>query len=426
MRRFDQRRVTASRHDGQAHPQGLEHEHPGRGQEERYQQRIKAVVEYELQRLKHLGSGRLGPMNRPKNPRSWTDCADLTTHRSIRTLPLAEKRAFEILIPRHHEASWVSEIHQISGHREGASADVIFVHGLGGHWRDTWAVDPARDETYWPNWLAHQLPAAEIWSVEYEANRSNWRVGMSMVEHADQILELLLTGGFGARPILFVTHSLGGLVVKSLLRASCDAVDQPAKQIAHATRGVAFFATPNSGARIASNFTRLLRWIGPLGQLYRTSGLLEELRAHGPELLKLNRWYRDHVSDRLSGLNISTKVYYEKRGAALGMISIVDEASADPGIGGVRPIPVSADHFAICTFPDHASWLYKRVLQFLSECLNEKSDGNASVASGGRKVIELALIGRIPSKVRFEIDTNIIGNENVTVLLTHSSGGQGD
>jgi triacylglycerol esterase/lipase EstA (alpha/beta hydrolase family) len=143
----------------------------------------------------------------------------------------------------------VSKIHHMGAAQGNPSTDVIFVHGLGGDWRKTWAADSTREDTYWPKWLVADMPAAEIWSLEYEANRSNWRVGMSLIEHADQILEILLTNGFGRRPILFVAHSLGGLLVKSLLRSSCDAPDENAKQIALATRGIVFIATAQLKAR---------------------------------------------------------------------------------------------------------------------------------------------------------------------------------
>ena len=320
----------------------------------------------------------------------------------------------------------MSEVHRIGPLRPDASADVVFVHGLGGHWRNTWASDLQGDDEYWPQWIANSLPALEVWSLEYEASRSNWQPGMSLIEHGDQVLEILVTNGFGKRPILFVAHSLGGLVVKSVLRASCDAVDRRATQVAQMTRGVVFFATPNSGARIATRLARVFAWFGPFGQLYRASSLVQELQDNRPELLKLNRWYRDRVSDRTSnGLSILNKVFYEKRGLALGLISIVDEASADPGIGGIRPIPVAKDHFSICKLIEQENWLFKSVLQFLTQCLNEAEiANNQPIYKSAQKIIELAVVGKIPEKIRFEIDANIIANNNVTVLITHSDGGK--
>jgi hypothetical protein len=246
----------------------------------------------------------------------------------------------------------------------------VFVHGLGGDWWSTWAADADKEETFWPSWLAGHLPRMNVWSLEYGAHPSGWRgAGLSIVEHADNVLELLVTKGLGARPLVFVAHSLGGLLVKNLLRASREAPDGKARRVAAATRGVAFFATPNSGTVLASVGVRLLAWLGPLGQLPRASALVHELRAHAPELRRLNQWYRDQVADPANGLRLSTKVYYEKRGAVLGFVPVVDETSANPGLAGIRPVPVPADHFAICKFVARDNWLYENARQFVEKCL---------------------------------------------------------
>jgi len=316
----------------------------------------------------------------------------------------------------------VSAIHPISRHNPAAVADIIFVHGLGGHWRQTWAADLSED-SYWPKWLAERLPTTQIWSLEYEANRSDWQPGMSLVEHADQLLEILLAHDLGNRPLLFIAHSLGGLVVKSLLRASCEAVNGGAKQIARSTCGVVFFATPNSGSQIASRLAWLVTWLGPLGQLYRVSSLVHELQANSPELLKLNRWYRDRVSDTsASGLRISTKVFYEKRGLVFGLLTIVDESSADPGIGGTRPIPMAQNHLSICKLINPTGWEFESIVKFIMGCIGKKRPEEADSQQNSQKIIELAFKGYIPSKIRLEIDSTFIANNNVTVLLTHSDG----
>jgi hypothetical protein len=53
-----------------------------------------------------------------------------------------------------------------------------------------------------------------------------------------------------SRPIIFVAHSLGGIVVKELLRrsAGCLGYQSHLKQISESTVGIMFFGTPHSGA----------------------------------------------------------------------------------------------------------------------------------------------------------------------------------
>ncbi|WP_165768539.1 putative lipase [Sandarakinorhabdus cyanobacteriorum] len=47
-------------------------------------------------------------------------------------------------------------------------------------------------------------------------------------------------------------HSLGGLLIKSILRKSREASDQGLRAISDATRLVVFIATPHCGASLAS------------------------------------------------------------------------------------------------------------------------------------------------------------------------------
>jgi hypothetical protein len=289
----------------------------------------------------------------------------------------------------------------------------------GGHWRETWATDPKQEHTFWPKWLADDIPQANVWSLEYEAHRSQWRGGMSLLDNADYVLELLVTKGLGKRPLFFIAHSLGGLLVKSLLRAGCDAPDGTGGLIASATRGVVFFATPNSGSRLASLIIRLLGSLGPLGQLYRAAPLVYELRAHTPELLRLNQWYRDNTVDKANGLKITTKVYYERHGNAFGFLPIVDESSADPGVAGIRPVPVPADHFSICKFAAQGDWLYESVRQFFKDLFSMEVRVDSPIAPG--KIIELRLRGKqIPQKIILDVDPNIVGSENLTLVVRHT------
>jgi hypothetical protein len=320
--------------------------------------------------------------------------------------------------------------------------DIVFVHGLGGHWRTTWegkrlpspaTVVPVdakqRSEgngdaknCFWPEWIAEAMPTAEVWSLDYEADRTNWWNTFSLGDHGRQAFSILTASDFGRRPIVFVTHSLGGLVVKSLLQESHDGTGN-AKLISKATRGVVFFATPNSGSRIATGLSYVLGMLGPIGQMVRPSRLVQVLKANEPELLQLNRWYRDRVTDTTaSGLRIANRVFCEKRGL-LGLISIVDETSADPGIGGVHPIPVPEDHFAICKLSEPGHWIFKSVVKFVSECIPSRP--LPASPTNDDTIIEV-LVPKGLSRIRLVIDENVIPSSNVTFRVSRSDGVEND
>jgi hypothetical protein len=101
-------------------------------------------------------------------------------------------------------------------------ADVIFVHGLGGDPFTTWQHSSKREDS-WPYWLAEEVPEVQVYCLEYEAAPAKWLgPSLPLVERAQNILALLLGKGIGKRPIVFICHSLGGLVIKQMLRKTQD------------------------------------------------------------------------------------------------------------------------------------------------------------------------------------------------------------
>lgn len=223
-------------------------------------------------------------------------------------------------------------LHRISGcENPDRIADVVFVHGLDGDAFRTWQATDA-PKTFWPRWLGEDFPAIGIWSLGYAVSASAWKGhSMPLYDRANHTLDLLELDHLGRRPLAFVCHSLGGLLVKQLLRNARDSTDADWQRITEQTRLIVFLSTPHSGADMAS-------WINYIGTLLRTTVSIEELQAHHPRLRELNSWYRDHAT----ALGISTFVYHEKR--KTGGLLVVDETTADPGIPGVRPIPLDENH----------------------------------------------------------------------------------
>jgi NACHT domain len=249
-------------------------------------------------------------------------------------------------------------------------ADVIFVHGLDGDARTTW--HPQEQPThFWPAWLGEDCPQLGVWSLGYAVSASAWKGhSMPLYDRADNTLDLLDLDGIGQRPLAFVCHSLGGLLIKQALRNAIDAHHNPHWQaIARQTWLIVFLSTPHSGASMAN-------WIQYLGKLLRTTVSVAELEAHHPRLRELNNWYRDHVES----LGIQTFVYYEKL-PTTGLL-VVDETTANPGIPGVRPIPVDEDHRSICKPASREVQIYRRVKRLLEDTVLHPESGNTPAATG--------------------------------------------
>ena len=211
--------------------------------------------------------------------------------------------------------------------------DVIFVHGLTGDPHDTWAGNT--ESSFWPEWLDKDLDHLTVYTLGYPARafRALAIKEMNLFERATSILETLAGHSIGKRPIVFVAHSLGGILVKMLLRKSSQAEDEDWHRISQATKLVVFIATPHTGSALANVFKSIPRVSTHVDLLAKRTGVLEDLNHH----------YRVLTNQRT---DLSTAVYYETHRTHTTMI--VSRDSADPGISNVEPVPVDKDHISIC------------------------------------------------------------------------------
>jgi tetratricopeptide (TPR) repeat protein len=261
----------------------------------------------------------------------------------------------------------MSRIVKVAGWSGKPRASVIFVHGLGGDAYYTWRRAP-NDNSFWPLWLAEDIAGLAVYTLAYEAPASNWLgTAMPLQDRAVNILEILLgTPGLTDGPVVFICHSLGGLIAKQIL---LDLDRQKGRRPEAAAlldhvRQVVFLATPHTGARKGSwlDRVRFLAWPTPIART---------LVANDPALRSINVDYRGLADDRRDTLH--HRIFYETRGTPAGVI--VDEASADPGLTGLPPIPVDADHITIAKPADRPAVQYARTRDFISSRLPAFADG---------------------------------------------------
>jgi hypothetical protein len=106
-----------------------------------------------------------------------------------------------------------------------SNVDIIAVHGLGGHYDETWTWNPERSTNERPcNWLRdllpNDIPSARIMSFGYDsAVALSTSVGDISI-FGEQLLQFVRLRREAEqqrrRPIIFVCHSLGGIVVKKV------------------------------------------------------------------------------------------------------------------------------------------------------------------------------------------------------------------
>lgn len=264
----------------------------------------------------------------------------------------------------------MTELVEISGcSNPNRKIDVVFVHGLDGNARSTWQSNDKTDG-FWPAWLGKDYPDIGVWSLDYDAKSLVWKGhAMPLVDRAKNVLDYLELHGFGQRPIGFVCHSLGGLVVKQALRHAKEFGNKNWKPIVEQTRFIEFLATPHSGADIAN-------WIKHLSTLLRPTDVIDDLQAHNPTLRDLNDWFRDNYE----ALGITTAVYCEE--LETKGIMVVNKTTANPCIPGVHPISLDVDHITICKPESDAGAVYLRLKQLIDTALTALSAVDSPLKPG--------------------------------------------
>lgn len=166
--------------------------------------------------------------------------------------------------------------------------DLIFVHGLGGHILRTWTH---RNQNCWPrDSLQGELPDARVYSYGYPSKVFANKSVAGIREFAGHLLDDIRVQVKGSRPIIFVCHSLGGIVVKQAMILAHR--NDNHKAVLSCTKGIIFMGTPHGGsqyadygkvladvANIASRISMTHRWTGGV-----RASLIEGLKAQNPEL----------------------------------------------------------------------------------------------------------------------------------------------
>jgi len=194
-----------------------------------------------------------------------------------------------------------------------SNSSIVFVHGLTGDRERTWTAKGA--SAPWPQTLLpSRVPGARILTFGYDAYVVNWTGAISknyIADHASNLLADLAArrGGNGAdrRPIIFVCHSLGGLVCQDALVASRLRPEAHLRSISVQTRGILFLGTPHHGSDLA-------RWAEKLAaavsNIKRTNRRIVEVLKRDSEVLarvqhSFHTMIRSRAQDNLPPIDIT-------------------------------------------------------------------------------------------------------------------------
>jgi hypothetical protein len=214
-----------------------------------------------------------------------------------------------------------------------------------------------RKRCFWPQWLVEKKHDLAVYLIHYPADKMGWNTGWSLETQAAGVGAVIMSYPEVRKsdaPIVFICHSLGGLVAKqSILGAYTDFQDRVV--------GIVFFATPHDGSNLAT--------IASACGLAVTD-TMRELIANSPKLEKLSDDYRNFVAN--NGDRIRHLVFYETEGVGK-FVKVVTSGSANPGLARALRIPIGRNHIDICKLRDPEDPVFHQVTAFLEDALEPRS-----------------------------------------------------
>lgn len=313
-------------------------------------------------------------------------------------------------------------------------ADIVFVHGLVGCSHSTWihSKKGAPQYFFWPEELGKDRPDCGIWTIGYPGGiTALGKPGMIIAKRAGNLSEKLVNERLGERPLIFVTHSMGGLIIKSLIVGALMSPDEDRKCLVNAVSGIVFCATPHRGSGFADAASVLGQFFGG------SQAHIKEMRANAEPLDILHdqfiEWHRlSQIPIQSFAENIGLfKTRRFMRPLPLGLV--VPRTSANPGIAGHAVKDVDYDHITIVKPSSRKHDVYASVLRFVNGIINSypastgtsrKPSESLSHKTGGPIDIRLKILAELAVAETLnlkgldikELSNNLMLNENIVAI----------
>ncbi|XP_034235371.1 protein SERAC1-like isoform X2 [Thrips palmi] len=217
------------------------------------------------------------------------------------------------------------------------------------------------------DWLPNDCPNVRVLGINYTTTLSQWfpkcpnqNMKAKMADRSIEYMQMLHKVGVGTRPIIWVTHSMGGLLVKHMLISAYESENKDLHNIFRNTKAIVFFSCPHLGSEVADlkMTTEKLFW---------PSLEVQELRYRSAALVDLHlRFLQLLEVSRMSILSFAETKATSVTAMRLP-VNFVQPHSADPGVGEFFEIPL--DHIDICKPVGRHSFLYRKVIELINQVL---------------------------------------------------------
>jgi WD40 repeat protein len=281
--------------------------------------------------------------------KSSSSAATPSLHRrsNARPTPIAKDEAEDTSLTRRDTRAL--GLHIIHEPNAKPIADIIFVHGLGGHSYETWSHNHDT-ELFWPGrWLPKdpKIGKARLFTYGYDSHVTGPETVANITGFAKSLLFDMRHSrcnrddslNLGDAPIIFVAHSMGGLVVKKAYLMAHH--DSKCKGLVQAMSAMIFLSTPHRGSGLANTLGLILKLT-----LQPKVQYIAELAPDSSAIEDINEQFR-HVAMKLSII-----AFHETLPTLVGLksVMIVTKDSALLGYGNEESRPLEADHHTVCKF----------------------------------------------------------------------------
>ncbi|EJT79104.1 hypothetical protein GGTG_04193 [Gaeumannomyces tritici R3-111a-1] len=285
----------------------------------------------------------------------------------------------------------VETLHNPGARGFTATVDLVLIHGLNGDYLKTWTHETTK--VCWPkDLLPRELPDMRVLSFAYNADIYGNTSVAGIQGNAQALLARLRDlrrDRDYSRPIVFVAHNLGGIVLKQALCAA--RIDNRYQHLFSATRGFLLYGTPHLGAD-KSQWLSIVQSSAPVaprrfGWKGRPSQLVDSLTKNSSDISNL------HEDFRFLARRFAIVSFYETMALPGTKALVVDKLSSRMHLEHEEQVPMAADHLGLCRFNDASDpgfrttcWYIKRVAQGLGHGLDQRT---AVQVGSGKGVVEL-------------------------------------
>lgn len=232
------------------------------------------------------------------------------------------------------------------------------------------------------DWLPQEYPNIRVIGLNYETSISEWSLNLlcpceksksSLHDRSTEMLDALSASNIGQNcPIVWVGHSMGGLVAKSIIVQALASEDKRKRTIAENTRAILFLGTPHKGSPVAKLKQHVQMILSPTIEV-------KELRENSQHLLQLQQQFED----ALNKLSKPIKIVSIAEGMPTNIttfkfpMQFVTKDSAKLDVGEYYVLNV--DHLGLSKPIYRQSFLYQRLVKMIGDVI-ENAANEASEA----------------------------------------------